>query len=82
MIDNLLANGRIYLLVIVFFTSCFLGIVTGVSLPTLAVRSIIITIIVAFFSQLFIKYIASVMKPVSTSEEPDQNYNSVHSKED
>ncbi len=82
MIDNLLANGRIYLLVIVFFTSCFLGIITGVSLPTLAVRSIIITIIVAFFSQLFIKYIASVMKPVSTSEEPDQNYNSVHSKED
>ncbi len=80
MIDNFLANARIYLLVMVFFTSCFLGIMTGVSLPILAMRSSIITIIVAILSRLFIKYIASVMKTVPSSEELDQNHNSVPSK--
>lgn len=75
--ENFLANIRIYLLVMVFFISCFLGITTGVSLPVLAIRSIIITVIVAIFSRLFIKYVASVIKTVPLSEELDQDHNSV-----
>lgn len=78
--DNFLANARICLLVMVFFTSCFLGIMTDVSLPILAMRSIIITIIVAILSRLFIKYVASVMKTVPSSEELDQDHNSIPSK--
>ncbi len=75
--EHLLAHARVYLLVIVFFTSCFLGLTAGVSLPILAIRSIIITSIVAIFSHLFMKYIASVMRTVSSSEELGQDNNSV-----
>jgi len=79
--ENLLASGRIYLMVIVFFSSCFLGIMSGVSLPMLAIRSVVIVGIVGVLSHLFIKYIVSVAKTVS-SEEPGQTHNSVLQKVD
>lgn len=74
--ENLLASIRIYLMVVVFFSSCFLGIMSGVSLPMLAVRSIIIVGIVGVLSHLIIKYFVSIAKNVS-SEEPGQPHNSV-----
>lgn len=79
--ENLLASARIYLMVIVFFSSCFLGIISGVSLPMLAIRSVVIVSIVGVLSHLFIKYIASIVKTVS-SEEPGQTHNSVLQKVD
>ncbi|MFN3531408.1 MAG: hypothetical protein ACK41Q_02680 [Candidatus Brocadia sp.] len=79
--ENLLASVRIYLMVIVFFSSCFLGIMSGVSLPILAIRSIVIVSIVGLLSHLFIKYFVSVAKTVS-SEEPGQAHNSVLQKID
>lgn len=74
--ESLLVSIRIYLMVIVFFSSCFLGMLSGVSLPMLAVRSIIIVGIVGVLSHLIIKYFMSVAKTVS-SEEPGQSHNSV-----
>lgn len=74
--ENLLASVRIYLMVIVFFSACFLGIMSGVSLPMLAIRSIVIVSVVGVLSHLFIKYFVSVAKTVS-SEEPSQPHNSV-----
>ncbi|MDR4509069.1 MAG: hypothetical protein MRJ65_12705 [Candidatus Brocadiaceae bacterium] len=58
--DQLLAGIRMYIIVIVFFASCFLGIMNKVSLPTLAIRSVIITGIVGIAGHLFLKYVASV----------------------
>ncbi|MDO8140171.1 MAG: hypothetical protein Q6358_01610 [Candidatus Brocadiales bacterium] len=63
--EELLARGRIYIIVIVFFSSCFLGLMSGVSLPMLAIRSVVITIIVGILSSLFVKYILGVAKTVS-----------------
>lgn len=74
--ENLLASLRIYLMVIMFFSSCFLGMMSGVSLPILALRSIVIVSAVGVLSHLFIKYFVSVAKTVP-SEEPDQPHNSV-----
>ena len=62
---ELLAKGRIYIIVIVFFSSCFLGLMSNVSIPMLAVRSVVITIIVGILSSLFVKYIVSVAKTIS-----------------
>lgn len=64
--EELLARGRIYIIVIVFFSSCFLGLMSNVSIPMLAIRSVVITIIVGILSSLFIKYIVSVAKTVSS----------------
>lgn len=63
--EELLARGRIYIIVIVFFSSCFLGLMSNVSIPMLAIRSVVITIIVGILSSLFVKYIVSVAKTVS-----------------
>ena len=63
--EELLARGRIYIIVIVFFSSCFLGLMSNVSIPMLAIRSVVITIIVGILSSLFVKYIVSVTKTVS-----------------
>ncbi|MDN3513502.1 MAG: hypothetical protein NG747_03770 [Candidatus Brocadia sp.] len=71
--ENLLASARLYLMVLVFFSSCFLGLMYGVSLPMLAIRSVVIVSIVGVLSHLFIKYIVSVAKTVQ-SEEPDQTH--------
>ena len=60
--EELLARGRIYVIVIVFFSSCFLGLMSNVSIPMLAIRSVVITIIVGILSSLFVKYIVSVAK--------------------
>jgi hypothetical protein len=79
--ENLLASGRIYLMVIVFFLSCFLGLMSGVSLPMLAIRSVVIVSIVGVLSRLFIKYIVSVAKTIST-EDSGQTHNSVLQKVD
>lgn len=62
--EVLLAYVRIYLLIIVFFATCFLGFVSEVSLPMLAIRSVVITGIVGIVSNLFIKYIVSVINTV------------------
>jgi len=62
---ELLARGRLYIIVIVFFSSCFLGLMSNVSIPMLAVRSVVITIIVGILSSLFVKYIVSVAKTIS-----------------
>ena len=63
--ENILAQTRIYLMVIVFFSSCFMGLISGVSLPMLAARSLIIVCIVGVLSHWFIKYIVSVSRRVS-----------------
>ena len=63
--EELLARGRIYIIVIVFFSSCFLGFMSDVSIPMLAIRSVVITIIVGILCSLFVKYIVSVAKTVS-----------------
>lgn len=62
--EDLLGRGRIYIIVIVFFSSCFLGLMSNVSIPILAIRSVVITIIVGILSSLFVKYIVSVVKTV------------------
>lgn len=62
--EVLLAYVRIYLLIIVFFATCFLGFVSEVSLPMLAIRSVVVTGIVGIVSSLFIKYIVSVIDTV------------------
>lgn len=79
--ENILAYGRIYLMVIVFFSASFLGLMADVSLPMLAIRSIVITGIVGILSHLFVKYIVSVTRTVS-SEELDPLHNSVSPKVD
>lgn len=66
--ENILAHARIYLMVIVFFSSCFMGLMSGVSLPMLAVRSLVIVGIVGVLSHLFVRYIVSVSKTVSSAE--------------
>ena len=69
--EMLLAHARIYLMVIVFFATCFLGLMAEVSFPILAIRSVAITSIVGIVSHLFVKYIISVTKTVPlSSEEP------------
>ena len=75
--ENLLASARIYLMVIVFFSSCILGLMSDVSLPMLAMRSIVIVSIVGVISHLFIKYIVGVAKTVSPAESGQTNH-SVH----
>jgi len=70
-VEYLLANARIYLMVIVFFSSCFIGLLSGVSLPMLAMRSIAITGIVGVLGHLFFKYVESVAKTVLP--EPQDN---------
>ncbi len=79
--ERLLGGVRIYLMVFVFFLSCFLGIISGVSFPMLAIRSMIIVGIVGVLSRLFIKYFVSVAKTVS-SEESQRPHNSVLQKAD
>lgn len=74
--ESLLVSIRIYLMVVVFFLVCFLGIMSGISLPILAIRSIVIVSVVGVLSHLLIKYFMSVAKTVS-SEEPSQPHNSV-----
>lgn len=66
--ENYLALARIYLMVGVFFTSCFMGLMSGVSLPMLAVRSIVIVVIVGVLSHLFVRYIVSVSETVTSAE--------------
>lgn len=66
--DELLARGRIYCIVVVFFVSCFLGLMSNVSMPMLAIRSVVITIIVGVLSNIFVKYVSSVAKTVSPGE--------------
>jgi hypothetical protein len=75
--ENLLASARIYLMVIVFFSSCIMGLMSDVSLPMLAMRSIVIVSIVGVLSHLFIKYIVGVAKTVLPSES-SQTQHSVH----
>lgn len=75
--ENLLASARIYLMGIVFFSSCILGLMSDVSPPMLAMRSIVIVSIVGVLSHLFIKYIVGVAKTVSPSES-SQTQHSVH----
>ncbi len=67
--EVLLAYVRVYLLIIVFFATCFLGFMADVSLPMLAIRSIVITGVVGILSSLFIKYIVSVINTVSLPSE-------------
>ncbi len=73
--EVLLAYVRVYLLIIVFFATCFLGFVSEVSLPMLAIRSVVITGIVGIVSSLFIKYIVSVINtvPLPSEEQTDIN---------
>ena len=66
--ENDLAKARIYLMVIVFFSSCFMGLMSGVSMPMLAMRSMIVVCIIGILSNLFIKYIVSVSKAVSSTK--------------
>lgn len=66
--ENDLAKGRIYLMVIVFFSSCFMGWMSGVSMPMLAMRSMIAVCIIGVLSNLFIRYIVSVSKTVSSTK--------------
>ena len=73
--EVLLAYVRIYLLIIVFFATCFLGYVSEVSLPMLAIRSVVITGIVGIVSNLFIKYIVSVIKTVPLTPEEQMAVN-------
>lgn len=77
--EHLLAQARIYLMVIVFFSSCFIGLMSGVSLPMLAVRSMVIVCIVGVLSHLFVRYIVSVSKTVSSAEF-DQMHDSIFHK--
>lgn len=67
--EILLAHARIYLMVIVFFATCFLGLMAEVSFPILAIRSVAITSIVGIVSHLFVKYVISVTKTVPLSSE-------------
>ncbi|MBI5307866.1 MAG: hypothetical protein HZB37_05955 [Planctomycetes bacterium] len=67
--EMLLAHARVYLLVIVFFATCFLGFMSEVSLPMLAIRSVVITGIVGIVSSLFVKYIVSVINTVPLPSE-------------
>ncbi|MEK6737738.1 MAG: hypothetical protein AABY74_03625 [Planctomycetota bacterium] len=73
--EVLLAYVRVYLLIIVFFATCFLGFVSEVSLPMLAIRSVVITGIVGIVSSLLIKYIVSVINtvPLPSEEQTDIN---------
>lgn len=66
--ENMLAGVRIYLMVIVFLFSCILGLLSDVSLPILAFRSIVIVSVVGVLSHIFIKYIAGVAKTVTPAE--------------
>ena len=79
--EELLARGRIYIIVIVFFSSCFLGLMSNVSIPMLAIRSVVITIIVGILSSLFVKYFVSVAKTVPPGG-IDQTQKSVSPKTD
>ncbi|MCF6147161.1 MAG: hypothetical protein E3K37_00705 [Candidatus Kuenenia sp.] len=58
--EQVLARARIYLIILVFFASCFLGLHSRVSLPTLAIRSILIAGITGIISHFFLKYLLSV----------------------
>ena len=73
--EVLLAYVRVYLLIIVFFATCFLGFVSEVSLPMLAIRSVVITGIVGIVSSLFIKYIVSVINTVPLPSEEQTGIN-------
>ncbi len=73
--EVLLAYVRVYLLIIVFFATCFLGFVSEVSLPMLAIRSVVITGIVGIVSSLFIKYIVSVINTVPLPSEEQAGIN-------
>lgn len=75
--ENLLASARIYLMVIVFISTCILGLMSDVSLPMLAMRSIVIVSIVGVLSHLFIKYIVDVAETVSPAES-SKTHHSVH----
>lgn len=69
--EMLLAHARVYLMVIVFFATCFLGLMAEVSFPMLAIRSVVITGIVGILSHLFVKYVISVAKmaPLPSEEQ-------------
>lgn len=73
--EMLLAHARVYLMAIVFFATCFLGLMAEVSFPILAIRSVVITGIVGILSNLFFKYVISVTKtvPLPSEEQPTVN---------
>lgn len=75
--EQVLARARIYLIILVFFTSCFLGLHSRVSLPTLAIRSVIIAGITGIISHFFLKYLLSVfttaLQKKNTEEETEQS---------
>ncbi|TVM00211.1 MAG: hypothetical protein CV087_14685 [Candidatus Brocadia sp. WS118] len=77
--ENNLAKARIYLMVVVFFSSCFMGLMSGVSMPMLAMRSLIIVCIIGILSNLFIRYIVNVSKTVSPTKS-EQMQDSIHQK--
>jgi hypothetical protein len=66
--EQFLAKARIYLLIMVFFASCFLGLLSEVSFPMLALRSVAITGIVGILSQLLLRYIIGVINAVPSPE--------------
>ncbi len=71
----LLAHARVYLMVIVFFATCFLGLMADVSFPILAIRSVVITGIVGILSNLFSKYVISITKTVPLPSEEQTTIN-------
>ncbi|GJQ50588.1 hypothetical protein KsCSTR_35240 [Candidatus Kuenenia stuttgartiensis] len=75
--EQIFAQARIYLIVLVFFVSCFLGLNSKVSLPALALRSIIIAGITGIISHFFLKYILSVFttdtQKEDTEDAPEQS---------
>jgi predicted nucleic acid binding AN1-type Zn finger protein len=71
--ENDLAKVRIYLMVVVFFSSCFMGLMSGVSIPMLAMRSVIIVCIAGILSKLLIKYIVSVSNTASPKKSDQMN---------
>jgi len=73
--EQIFASARIYLMVIVFFSSCLLGLNSKVSLPILALRSIIITGIVGVFSHFFFNYMISVLKSAMPEEKEQAGEN-------
>lgn len=75
--EQIFAQARIYLIILVFFVSCFLGLNSKVSLPALALRSIIIAGITGIISHFFIKYVLSVFSTATqkenTEDAPEQS---------
>ncbi|WP_347275051.1 hypothetical protein [Candidatus Kuenenia sp.] len=75
--EQIFAQARIYLIIFVFFVSCFIGLNSKVSLPALALRSIIIAGITGVISHFFLKYVLSVFTTATqkenTEDAPEQS---------